>query len=394
MNRYDHIEEVEKNIDVIEEVKVEKFNPFHDSRGRFSNKNGFASYSANPNTKAGAMAIARSAAAGHGSTMNVHRDAKSTGPTIRHNANWMGSGNQGNPRWQGSGTLRNRVEPGYGLRGASVVGSQWQQSNQKRGRTTQPGKQPANQPQQKPATPKQTQPQQQQPAQQKPTPQKQPQKPAQQKPDRQPVDGKDISKTFKYDPNGKGEPLDQVADQQGYKGKPTLVKDRAEFSAAVTASGIMAYRTLGNGTDVVTGKRKTGDEFADDLKNADVFSHNGTGGKVYSGGIYIAAASNAKKGVAPSRSDTNAAKKDSQGYGAGSIKTVAVTLAANAKIGDFNAVESEFYNLPRSSRQKYGNDISAYAASKGYDALKAVGAGWGCDYVMVYNRTKLVIFDG
>lgn len=50
--------------DVLEEV--EKFNPFHDSLGKFSNKMGFKTYSANPKTKAGQMAIARSDAAGHG----------------------------------------------------------------------------------------------------------------------------------------------------------------------------------------------------------------------------------------------------------------------------------------------------------------------------------------
>ena len=386
MSKYETIVEVEKNIDEI--VEVEKFNPFHDSRGRFSNKNGFASYSANPNTRAGAMAIARSAAAGHGSTANVHRE--SFGENIRQNANWIGHGKQQSPRYQGAATLR-RLETQYtsgGLDAASATGGSWQYQNQQQGRTTKPGKQPAKQPQQKPAA--QQQPQQQQPSAQK-QPQQQPQKP---KSDRQPVDGKDISNTFKYDPSAKGEPLDQVADQQGYKGKPTLIKDRTEFSAAVKASGFMAYRTLGDGTDVVTGKRKTGDQFADDLKNSDSFSHNGTGGKVYGGGIYMAATSNPTKGTAPSRSDTNAAKRDSQCYGSGSTKTVGLTLDASAKIGDYDTVRTEFRNLRASQRLKYGGDMAAYAASKGYDALKATNAGCGCDYVMVYNRTKLVIFDG
>lgn len=81
MGKYDEITEVTiaKGIDTIEHV--EKFNPFHDARGRFASSNGFKSYSANPNTKAGAMAIARSAAAGHGNTVNVHR--QSYGENIR-----------------------------------------------------------------------------------------------------------------------------------------------------------------------------------------------------------------------------------------------------------------------------------------------------------------------
>lgn len=394
-------------IDVI--VEVEKFNPFHDSRGRFSDKHGFASYSANPNTRAGAMAIARSAAAGHGATANVHRE--SYGENIRQNANWIGRGKQMNSRWQGSTTLRSRVEPLGGLQGASATGASWQHQNQAQGRTTSGGKNPKTQPQQtqpqqpqqpqqptaaKPATPKQTQAKPaQQPQQPKQAPQKPAQQPTTQKPanDRKPVDGKDISSTFRYDPRKGGDPIDQVADQQGFKGKPTVVKDRAEFSAAVKASGVMCYRTINGGRDTVTGKHKTGADFADDLKNSDTFSHNGTGGKVYGAGIYIAATKDPVKGTAPSRSATNSAKTDSQAYGHTSPKTVGMTLAANAKIGDYYKERLAFGNLSASQKAKYGNDFAAYAASKGYDGLKAKDAGWGCDYITVYNRSKLIVFD-
>ena len=90
MSKYDEINEVKKadSIDHIEEV--EKFNPFHDALGKFSSSNGFKSYSANPKTKAGAMAIQRSAAAGHGRTMNVHRESK--GESIAQNDNWLKTG--------------------------------------------------------------------------------------------------------------------------------------------------------------------------------------------------------------------------------------------------------------------------------------------------------------
>ncbi|MBR5193073.1 MAG: hypothetical protein IKW37_01445 [Bacteroidaceae bacterium] len=84
----EHIEEVNKNIDHIEHV--EKFNPFHDARGRFSSSRGMASYSANPNTKAGRMAIDRSTAAGYGAVMNVHRESK--GENIRQNDLWIKNG--------------------------------------------------------------------------------------------------------------------------------------------------------------------------------------------------------------------------------------------------------------------------------------------------------------
>lgn len=67
-----------------------KFNPFHDSRGRFASSDSFASYSANPKSKAGAMAISRSAQAGHNDTMNVHRE--SMGENVGQNYKWLNGG--------------------------------------------------------------------------------------------------------------------------------------------------------------------------------------------------------------------------------------------------------------------------------------------------------------
>lgn len=380
--------------------EMRKFNPFHDAAGRFSDKNGFSSYSANPNTRAGAMAIARSAAAGHGNTANVHR--ASYGENIRQNANWLGRGKQLKPGQQGNATLRSRVEPIAGLAGASSVGSSWQYQNQAQGRSTQPGKQPAQQPkqtqqpqaQQKPAQAKPQQPAQ--PAQNQQAPQTKPStKPA----DRAPVDGKDINKTFKYDPNAKGNALDQVAAQQGYTGKPTVVKDNAEFSKRVAESGVMAYRTINNGKDVVTGMTKTSAQFADDLKNGDNFTFNGSGGQAYGAGLYMAVASNATPGRAPSRSATNDAKSDSKRYGGPGAKTVAMTLDKSAKIGDYNTLAAEYKKIPaRTRNSKYGGSFdagfAAYCASKGYDGVKSNIRWSGCDYYIVYNRTKLVIFDG
>lgn len=371
--------------------EMRKFNPFHDHLGRFANKHGFSSYSANPNTRAGAMAIARSAAGGYGNTANVHRD--SYGENIRQNANWLGRGKQVKPGQQGNATLRQRVEPIGGLQGASATGASWQTQNALQGRTTHGGKQPpASQPQQqpKPAQAKPPQPQQQQP------PQAQQLK---QTGSRKPVDGKDISGTFAYDPNAKGNALDQVTAQQGYTGKPKVVKDKAEFSSLVADSGIMAYRTINGGVDVSTGKRKTGAQFADDLKNGDNFSFNGSGGRVYGSGLYIAGTSNAVPGKAPSRSATNSAKNDSKEYGSSGSKTVAMTLDKGAKVGDYNALWRDYAGIPTAQRtSKYGssttNGFAAFCASKGYDSVKATNAGTGCDYYIVYNRTKLVMFDG
>lgn len=391
MGRYDTIKDVTVAKTFDEIVEVNKFNPFHDAAGKFSSSNGFKSYSANPNTRAGAMAIARSAAAGHGSTLNVHRDSQ--GETIRRNANWLARGAQGVPSGtQGSSVLRRVVEPTAGLSGASAAGSSWQHQNQQAGRTTTGGKQPAQKPQQQQQAQQNTT-QQQKPQQQAQSQQQAQQQAQQQTTGRTMMTGQDISQTFKVNPNSKEEPLTQVAKAQKFDAKPQLESDSAKFSAAVQDSGFIAYRTICSGTDVVTGRHKTGAQFVDDLKNSDNFSHNGTGGKVYGGGIYIAATSKPVQGKAPSRSATNQAKTDSQGYGGSTSKTVALTLDKSAKIGDYNKVRSEYNNLSYRDKARFGNDMAAYAASKGYDALRAVDAGWGCDYITVYNRSKLVVYD-
>lgn len=70
--------------------RLRKFNPFHDALGRFSDKNSFATYSANPKSKAGALAISRSAQAGHGTTFNSHKESQ--GENVNQNYNWLQGG--------------------------------------------------------------------------------------------------------------------------------------------------------------------------------------------------------------------------------------------------------------------------------------------------------------
>lgn len=80
----------QKNVAKMFSDVIQKFNPFHDAKGRFASSNGFASYSANPKTKAGAMAIARSFKGGHGTTFNVHRESQ--GENINQNHAWLNGG--------------------------------------------------------------------------------------------------------------------------------------------------------------------------------------------------------------------------------------------------------------------------------------------------------------
>lgn len=428
MKNYDTIEVVEKGADEIE--VVEKFNPFHDAAGKFSSSNGFKTYSANPNTRAGAMAIARSAAAGHGTTANVHREAVSTGPTIRHNANWLGSGNQANSRWHGSGTLRNRVEPGYGLRGASVVGSQWQQSNAKRGRTTGPGKQQqqnqqqqAQQQPQKPAPTKQTQTQQ---TQQKPTQQQQNtgdpnqalknqvqdvylssgDKLANQPRDwnGQPtttnsvakahyqdrVDGKDISATVDVSKvRGRKDPIDKMAELQGWNKQPTVTDDLETFQKAAKQSGCVMIRS-------VTSNRSA-NLSADEVCKKTMTDGNsplgGNGMKAYGSGMYMVKTDYGNNTGRNLAKRIAAGQDESYGYG---NKQMMATLHPNAKVAtpiQASRMKSDFLNMSPSQRRKYG-DWGAYIASKGYDAAQWHDSSDPGAYATVYNKSALIFYSG
>lgn len=427
MSKYDTIEVVEKHVDEIE--VVEKFNPFHDAAGRFSNKNGFSSYSANPNTRAGAMAIARSAAAGHVNTVNVHREAQPTGTTIRQNANWLGRGNQsGNSRWSGTATLRNRVEPGYGLRGASTVGSQWQQSNAKQGRTTNPGKQTAQQQTTKPTPTKQPQTQQ---TQQKPVQQQQQTQQQQKTPptkqtladqvndvtlrsgdklaiqardgrgltttnvkniakahDQERVAGNDISKTVDVTKiRGSEAAIDKIAKLQGWNKAPTVTDDLETFQKAAKKSGCVMIRSVhssyGETADQVCKKTMTDGNAA----------LGGSGGQMYGSGMYMV---KTDFGGATGRTlgqKVASGQRESYYYG---DKQMMATIHPSAKIAtqaQANKLQSEYYRLPSSQQRKYGG-YGEYIASKGYDGAQWHSSSDPTGYATVYNKSALIFYSG
>lgn len=415
MKNYDKIEVVEKGVDHIE--VVEKFNPFHDSLGRFSNKNGFSSYSANPNTKAGAMAIARSAAAGHGNTANVHRE--SYGESIRQNANWIGRGKQQSPRQQGAATLRSRVEPVAGLGGASATGASWQHQNQAQGRTTS-GKQPA-QPQ-KPAPAKQPQPQQtQQPAAQqqqaattgqsalanhvanvqlrasdkiaiaprdalgRPTTSKTVAK----NHDQKRVAGNDISDSVDVTKtSSRKAAIDQVAELQGWNKAPTVTDNLEVFQKAAKQSGQLLMRTVHR--DGASGKSSI-DVCKDTMGDGDA-ALGGGGGRMYGGGMYTVGA--AVTGVTGKSLGKRVLTAQRHSFGYGDTQMMA-TVHPSAKIAtpsQARQMQSDFWNMPSSKQAKYGNDYGAYIASKGFD-----GAQWHSrsdPYITMYNKSAMIFYAG
>ena len=347
--------------------EVQKFNPFHDALGRFSSSHGFKSYSANPKTRAGALAIQRSNSAGHGRTLNVHQESK--GESIQQNANWLATGQK--PKVP-----------------AAVSRQRYQQRKLKQQQAA------AQQAAQKPAAPKPAAvPKAPQTAQKPPVQapkQTQTQKPANQ---HQMAQGKDISQTFSIQWSGKGSGFAQITKLQGYDKKGKVV-DQAEFDAAVKQSGIIAYRTWSPGMNYTTNKQATANDFKRSFMNDDSVVAAGSGGRVYGSGTYIAANSKPVPGKNPLPSNAKAALKDSQMYGSGKSATAQITLDPSAKIADYYKLEAELDALPKKTRlNRFAGDVGIYAAAKGYDAVRAVDAGLGCDYITILNRTKAIILN-
>ena len=408
MNKYDQIEVVEKGVDEIE--VVEKFNPFHDAAGKFSNSNGFKSYSANPNTRAGAMAIARSAAAGHMNTVNVHRDAQATGATIRANANWLGQGHQQTRSQTGAATLNRRVEPKGGLPMASATGASWQAQNSMSGRTTNPGKQPAQQPQ-KPAQQQQQQntadPNQNLANQVSKVNLSSGDKLAMQARDwnghttttndvanahyQARVAGKDISSTVDITKvRGKKDPIDKMAELQGWNKAPTVTTDLDTFQKAAKQSGCMMIRSVHGNSRA----GKTADQVCKETMTDGNASLGGTGAKAYGSGLYMV------KNDFGSNTGRNLsrwiARGQDESYSYGD-KQMMATLHPNAKIAtpsQANAMKQTFLSMSPAKQKKYG-DWGAYIASKGYDAAQwHDGRSDPGSYATVYNKSALIFYSG
>lgn len=355
--------------------EIRKFNPFHDSLGRFSSAQGFKSYSANPKTKAGAMAIQRSNAAGHGRTMNVHRESK--GESITQNANWLATG-------------KKPAVP------AAVSRARYQQRKQKQQQAAQ---QAQNNPQNQ-ATQTKTRSNYQQKKFQQAQAAVQRQQQSQQAQRQQAqqakntkhtmAQGKDISSSFSVDTTSKKRAFDQVAEKQGFDKKPQVMK-KADFDAAVKASGFVAYRTWNPGVDGMSGKQMSAKDFKNQFMKSDSLQAAGNGGRVYGGGIYVAATKSPKPGASPSASATSAAMRNSQIYGGSRRATASITLDPSAKVANYSSINRKFYALPRQTQDRFSGDIGAYAASLGFDAMRIPRGS--CDYVTIFNRTKAIVLD-
>lgn len=348
-----------------------KFNPFHDHLGRFANKMGFKTYSANPKTKAGAMAISRSAQAGHGSTMNVHRESK--GEDVGQNYRWLETGKK--PDF---------VKP----------------TTTKPQKPSKPEK--PNQPKQDPDT-------------------KQPksnselaesvanvklssaQKTALEARDwngnrattkeiakdsyQERIAGKDLSGSI--DVKGSDKPLDVVVKAQGWDKAPTVVNDRDTFDKLCLQSGRVLIRS-------VDGNHRTGesaDEVCRKTMTEDSFALNGTGGRVYGTGMYMVDTS--IKNASGRKLENNIRDGQYESFCYGGTQMMA-TVHPSAKIATSSQVSdmrSEFYGNPKLKKQ-FNNDVNSYIASKGYDGAKMHDDSNPTAYTTIFNRSALIFYGG
>lgn len=353
-NNQDFQKSVSQNAGVDYIIELEKFNPYHDAKGRFANKHTFSTYSANPKTTAGSMAISRSYHGGHKRTLNVH--AQSKGEDIGQNYRWITTGQKPNLPSAQNVAVQPRAK--YGPNHPSNVGKphknnlaqQKQNTSEKPTRTGATGRQIA--------------------------------------------DGKDLTNVIKQKNINNPLTLNDIAEVQGYKNKGEVVTDKKEFMNAVERSGIMMYRTVSPGRDVADNTKKTkktAEQFISEFKNSDNISYNGTGGQAFGSGIYTASNPDIIKGQKPNVSEQKNAMLDSASYGIRGAKTIAMTLDPSAKVADYHDVMNEFLALPDSEQSKY-RDIGVYVAAKGFDAMK-VPRSDGLAYTVVYNRNALIIFD-
>lgn len=397
MSRYDEIEEVMKS-DSESTEPVEKFNPFHDSRGRFSNSHGFSTYSANPKKKAGQMAIQRSAAAGHGSTLNVHAESK--GENIAQNDRWIKTGQKPKtPAMQQ--TWRPSVQQQM---------QNWKQSKRKAPKKQNPAQQDQDQQDQ------QDQQNQAQQAAQKPAatgslsanvagvtvtaketlamqprdilggPVNTRQLAADNYQDR--VAGKDISKTVDiHNISGGKEPIDKIAIAQGWNQNPTVTNDKAVFDAACKQSGRVMCRTVHDDW----GSGMSADQVATETMTNGSTSLGGSGGKAYGSGMYVV-----DYDISGGVTAKNMAFAQRESYCYGDRQMMA-TVHPSAKIAtptQASQLSSEFWNLPKSEQRRFKFDENSYIASKGYDGAKWMDDDDPTAYTTMYNKSAMIFYGG
>lgn len=370
---------------------VEKFNPFHDKLGRFSSASGMNSYSANPKTKAGAMAISRSAM-DHGHVMNIHSESK--GENISQNYQWLQTGKK--PNIPSPNQMKPPKQPKQ---------TPPKQTPNKQTQPKQDEQKPGDQ-QTKPTQPKQSLEAQVQDVTLSPK-----DSAALKQRDfvgkdahttkvaddhyQDRVEGKDISDTFDIRKmNTNKSPIDAIAEHNGWDVPPTVTSNKESFDKMSIKAGTTLCRSVHG--DVNTGLSPTG-VCKETMTNGKT-SLGGSGAKLCGSGLYCV---DVDIGAGVSSSQRNQRIKEAQqhsfNYGP---KQMMATLHPSARIAtpkQTAQMHSEFYKLSADDKARFGNDPNTYIAAKGFDGAKHFDNGGNppsnsLGYTTIFNRSALIFY--
>lgn len=200
----------------------------------------------------------------------------------------------------------------------------------------------------------------------------------------------DATKTKSEDPFN-GTFTNNVARLQGFDSPAKLVS-KEEFAVLEKACGDVFYRTV-NPTKF-KGKRMSGAEFAKQMYVADKLEMNGSGGRVYGDGIYVASSAWDGRTLASSLSESRkrAAYNESACYGNGDYKTLEMTWTRKPKMIKQSDLKRMWDRLSVSQKRRFGGVYfeyyaNTYACALGYDGMYCDGV----DYMVIWNRSIIAV---
>ena len=199
--------------------------------------------------------------------------------------------------------------------------------------------------------------------------------------------------------------INEVLKAQGFDGKPTVL-NKADFIDAVKADTFIAQRTY-----TAPDKAKL-DEYIDMLRNGDFYVDCRTGGRAHGKGMYAAA--DYTKGKDLTRVIDEMAHYQQLGAisrGEYYTMTETLTIDPSARIIDEANIRDEFvfryskmlkvqgYTMKQINDKIISSgyltrDVGVLAATMGYDVIRSVPSPRRADYMVILNRTKLILLGG
>ena len=199
--------------------------------------------------------------------------------------------------------------------------------------------------------------------------------------------------------------INEVLKAQRFDGKPTVLS-KADFIEAVKADTFIAQRTY------TAPDKATLDAYIDMLRNGDFYVDCRTGGRAHGKGMYAAA--DYTKGKDLTRVIDEMAHYQQLGAisrGEYYTMTETLTIDPSAKIIDEMNIVDEFIFRYSKALKAQGytmkqindkiiaerwqtRDVGVLAATMGYDVIRSVPSPRRADYMVILNRTKLILLGG